>query len=75
MRKPLILVRRLAVAAAVALLVACATVPGADTSAPLAPADAESLLAQGDAALERGELPEAARELVPAPGSDRKSVV
>jgi tetratricopeptide (TPR) repeat protein len=61
MRKPLILVRRLVVAAALTLLVACATAPGEGTPSTPAPADSETLLAQGDAALARGELPEAAR--------------
>jgi tetratricopeptide (TPR) repeat protein len=41
------------------LLGACAAGPGPDEAAP--PRDSESLLAEGDSALARGELPEAAR--------------
>ena len=75
MRKPLILVRRLVVAAALTLLVACATVPGAGTPSTPAPADTETLLAQGDAALARGELPEAARAYrLAADASDDEAV-
>ncbi len=75
MRKPLILVRRLVVAAALTLLVACATVPGEGTPSTPAPADAETLLAQGDAALARGELPEAARAYrLAADASDDEAV-
>jgi tetratricopeptide (TPR) repeat protein len=75
MRKPLILVGRLVVAAALALLGACTTVPGAGAASALTPADADSLLAQGDAALERGELPEAARAYrLAADASDDEAV-
>ena len=75
MRKPLILVRRLVVAAALTLLVACATAPGEGTPSTPAPADAETLLAQGDAALARGELPEAARAYrLAADASDDEAV-
>ena len=75
MRKPLILVRRLVVAAALTLLVACATVPGAGTPSTPVPADTETLLAQGDAALARGELPEAARAYrLAADASDDEAV-
>ena len=75
MRKPLILVRRLVVAAALTLLVACATVPGEGTPSTPVPADAETLLAQGDAALARGELPEAARAYrLAADASDDEAV-
>ena len=75
MRKPLILVRRLVVAAALTLLVACATAPGEGTPSTPAPVDAETLLAQGDAALARGELPEAARAYrLAADASDDEAV-
>jgi tetratricopeptide (TPR) repeat protein len=75
MRKPLILVRRLVVAGALTMLVACATVPGEGTPSTPAPADPEALLAQGDAALARGELPEAARAYrLAADASDDEAV-
>jgi len=75
MRKLLILVRRLSMAAALTLLVACATSPGDGTPVTPAPVDAETLLAQGDAALARGELPEAARAYrLAADASDDESV-
>ena len=61
MPKPHFLARRLSVAAALALLVACAAAPDARAPATAAAADAETLLADGDAALERGDLPDAAR--------------
>jgi tetratricopeptide (TPR) repeat protein len=54
-------VRRGLVAVALALLAACATGPEARPAAAPAPADSEALLAEGDAALGRGELPAAAR--------------
>jgi tetratricopeptide (TPR) repeat protein len=60
MRKTLILARRLTVAAALAVLVACAATPEQRTPATAAPVDPESLLAEGDAALERGDFSEAA---------------
>ncbi len=62
MRKPLILARRPVVAAALAMLVACAGAPAERPSTGPTPSDPETLLAAGDAALERGELPEAARD-------------
>jgi tetratricopeptide (TPR) repeat protein len=75
MRNPLIRVRRLILAAAFTLLVACATPPGEGTPAISAPADSETLLAQGDAALARGELPEAARAYrMAADASDDEAV-
>lgn len=60
MRKTLILARRLTVAAALAMVVACATVPRQPAATAAAPQDPEALLAAGDAALERGDLPQAA---------------
>jgi tetratricopeptide (TPR) repeat protein len=75
MRNTLILARRLVVAAALALLVACATVPGEVSPSAPVPVDADSLLAEGDAALERGELPEAARAYrLAADASDDEAV-
>jgi len=75
MRITLILARRLVVAAALALLVACATVPAAVSPSAPVPADPDSLLAEGDAALERGELPEAARAYrLAADASDDEAV-
>jgi tetratricopeptide (TPR) repeat protein len=62
MRKPLILARRPVVAAALAMLVACAGTPAERPSTASTPLDPETLLAAGDAALERGDLPEAARD-------------
>ena len=61
MRITLIHARPLFAAAALVTLVACSTGPAARDEAALAPPDPESLQADGDAALERGELPEAAR--------------
>ncbi len=70
MPNPLVLARRLAPVAALVLLVSCASAPverapaaaPAEAAAPAAgPADVQALLAQGDAALERREYPEAAR--------------
>jgi tetratricopeptide (TPR) repeat protein len=61
MRIPLIHARRPFVAAALVALVACSASPSAREAAPLVPPDPEALLADGDAALQRGELPEAAR--------------
>jgi tetratricopeptide (TPR) repeat protein len=75
MRKTLILARRLTVAAALALLVSCAAAPGPTAPSAAAPAAPESLLAEGDAALERGELPEAARAYrLAAEASDDEAV-
>ena len=54
-------VRPIAVAAALVLLAACATGPADPVGADSTPADPEALLADADAALERNELPEAAR--------------
>ncbi len=61
MRKTLIFARRLAVSGAFAMLAACAAAPVDRPAAPAAAADPETLLAQGAAALERGDLPLAAR--------------
>ncbi len=64
MRKLPISGRHLAVAGILVLLAACTTLPG-DRSPVAAAApvetDPDKLLAQGDAALERGDLPQAAR--------------
>ncbi len=52
---------RAAVSAALLLLVACAASPRPDAVTSGQPATAEALLAEGDAALGRNELPQAAR--------------
>lgn len=54
-------VRPIAVAAALLLLAACATGPADPVRSDSTPADPETLLADADAALERNELPAAAR--------------
>jgi tetratricopeptide (TPR) repeat protein len=75
MRKTLILATGLPVAVALALLAACAAAPEKAASETAAPVDSETLLAQGDAALERGELPEAARAYrLAAEASDDEAV-
>jgi len=61
MPTPLSSARTLLAAAALLLLAACATTPGGRAGSEAPAADPESLLADGDAALERNELPEAAR--------------
>ena len=61
MRITLIHARTLFVAAALVTLVACSAGPAARDEQSPAAADPESLQADGDAALERGELSEAAR--------------
>ena len=63
MRTALSFVRWIAVAAALLLLAACATGPADPVGSDTTPADPEVLLAEADAALERNELPEAARAL------------
>jgi tetratricopeptide (TPR) repeat protein len=75
MRKPLILARRPVVAAALAMLVACAGTPAERPSSTSTPADPETLMAAGDAALERGELPEAARDYRQAAESSDDEIV
>lgn len=55
--------RSIAAAAALMLLAACATGPADPVGSDTTPADPEVLLAEADAALERNELPEAARAL------------
>ena len=61
MRITLIHARPLLVAAALVMLAACSAGPSARDAASLTAPDPDALLADGDAALERGELPEAAR--------------
>ncbi|NJD30922.1 MAG: tetratricopeptide repeat protein [Gammaproteobacteria bacterium] len=77
MRKTLILARPLMVAGVIALLAACASAPEPKAPATAAPtvASPESLLAEGDAALERGDLPQAARAYrMAAEASDDEAV-
>ena len=61
MATPLFRTRHLPAAAALFLLAACAGTPGGRVASEAPAPDPESLLADGDAALERDELPEAAR--------------
>ena len=78
MRKLLISGRHLVVAGALVLLAACAATPvdrPSDAAAAATPADPEKLLAEGDAALERGDLPQAARAYrMAAEASDDETV-
>jgi tetratricopeptide (TPR) repeat protein len=75
MRKPPLFARPLLVAVALAALVSCASPPATRSEATPAAVDPETLLAEGDAALERGELPEAARAYrMAAEASDDESV-
>jgi len=61
MPTPLFRTRSLPAAATLLLLAACAGAPGGRVASEAPAPDPESLLADGDAALERDELPEAAR--------------
>lgn len=61
MRITLIHARPLLVATVLVALTACSAGPSARDEASLTAPDPDALLADGDAALERGELPEAAR--------------
>jgi tetratricopeptide (TPR) repeat protein len=66
---------RAAVSAALLLLAACAATPGTDAVPAGPPASAEALLAEGDAALGRNELPQAARAYrLAAEASDDEAV-
>jgi tetratricopeptide (TPR) repeat protein len=66
---------RAALSAALLLLAACDATPGTDAVPAGQPATAEALLAQGDAALGRNELPQAARAYrLAAEASDDEAV-
>jgi tetratricopeptide (TPR) repeat protein len=75
MRKPLILARHLLVAALLVLTLSSEAASGAVAAESGARAGPEALLAEGDAALERGELPAAARAYrLAAQASDDEAV-